>query len=612
MTLPEWALLQVSLRAELESAWREFAATYVDEMGALVPSGRPIGRDGADDFLEAIFNWPTLYTIGGSADLLQCCKRVWRGVGRQLEGLGLFRDGFELGYDWFHVGEGLELFYNLCIAAPDDPELVDAAARFASLYLPDSPAGNYDDALRIIRAPHNGAGGPRPGLEDELPRFGTERTELQTYGLPVRGLPGIAEWADLDEPGNAERMAAAMQERFGSGDVAVNLSAVSLVTIAWLLTGEARWRDWIADYVGGWIERAEDNGGLIPDNVGIDGSVGTAFDGRWYGGLYGWTWPHGIHSLLPAALNAGAGLLTACDDPSGLALARGILETASGNAVHAVPADRAMTMKRRWSTHFGDEFGSELELWPTRFGDDGWFDEQPPQVAFPVWLWYLSHAGGDQAFLDRLRGTGGWDWGRVRPFRDKEEAGHEDAWFAAITGGDIEGFATRMLTMAHGQVRERLDAMRADDMAGFDQDRWQRVNPVVTEALVMTALGAPQALYNGGLQYATVRYLDPETGRPGLPPRVAALVESIGPDRIIVQLVNLAESDTCLIVQTGGFAEYEIVAAEGVDADGGDPAHVDSRGASRVVVQVPGRSRVRVTLEVVPSRGGATLRGTAR
>jgi hypothetical protein len=134
----------------------------------------------------------------------------------------------------------------------------------------------------------------------------------------------------------------------------------------------------------------------------------------------------------------------------------------------------------------------------------------------------------------------------------------------------------------------------------------------VTEALVMTALGAPQALYNGGLQYATVRYLDPETGRPGLPPRVAALVESIGPDRIIVQLVNLAESDTCLIVQTGGFAEYEIVAAEGVDADGGDPAHVDSRGASRVVVQVPGRSRVRVTLEVVPSRGGATLRGTAR
>jgi len=608
MTVPDWARLQISLRAELEFAWREFASVYVDERGHVRPGGRPIGRDGADDFLEAIFNWPTLYMIGGSPDLLACCKRVWKGIAEQLEDLGMFRDGFEIGYDWFHIGEGMQLFYNLCIASPDDPELTEAAVRFASLYLPDASEGNYDEALNIIRAPHNGAGGPRAGIEDELPRFGTERSELAGYGLPIRGLPGIEEWADLDLPGNAERMAQEMQRRFGSGDVAVNLSSVSLTTLAWLLTGDERWRRWIARYVAGWLERAEANGGLLPDNVGADGVVGALCSGSWYGGLYGWTWPHGIHSLLPAALNAGAGLRSSDGDERGLDLARRILDTVREQSVRAVPSRTTMTMKGRWRTHFDEEFDRELELWPTRLAQDGWFDFQPPQVAFPVWLWFHSRSVEDRARLDGLRREGGWDWARVRRFRDKEEAGHEDAWFAAVADGDMENFATQILTMARGQVHERLAAMHADDLdSGFDQDRWQHVNPVVTEALVMTALGAPQALYNGGLQYSTVRYLDPLSGRPGLPENVAALVESIDAERTVVQLVNLAETPVSVIVQAGGFSEHVVVSAELRRLDGDDGAASFVPGRSRVTVDVPARSCGRLILKLEPSAAGATL-----
>lgn len=599
MTVPEWALLQVSLRERLEDAWREFAAKYVAADGRLTPGGRPIGRDGADDFLEAIFNWPTLYAIGGSPELLECSLRVWRGVTEQLEELGLFRDGFEVGYDWFHIGEGLELFYGLCVAAPQNVELRDAVIRFASLYLPDSAAHNYDGELDMIRAPHNGAGGPRPGLEDELPRFGTERVELRPYGLPIVGLPGIETWDDLDEPGNAERMAEAMQRRFGSGDVAVNLNVVSLVTLAWLLTGERRWRDWVERYVAAWMVRARDNQGLLPDNVGADGAVGGEPVASWFGGLYGWTWPHGIHSLLPAALNAGAGMLTVSGDAKALDLASGILDAVRRQAVRDVPSDRAMTMKRRWSIHFDDEFSTELELWPTRYSLDGWFDYQPPQVAFPVWLWWHGRRSGDRERLETMRIRGGWDWNRVRPFRDKEEAGHEDAWFAALEDGDVERFAASFLAVAHRQVDERLRALRADDVAsGFDQDRWQRVNPVVTEALTMTALGAPQALYNGGLQHAFVRYFDPASGRPGLPPRVAALVESIEPEHAAVQLVNLGDRPAEIVLQAGGFSEHVIEHAVMHNLRTGAETTLGVDGPSRVSVELPAGERVRVALRL--------------
>jgi hypothetical protein len=92
-----------------------------------------------------------------------------------------------------------------------------------------------------------------------------------------------------------------MEERMSRGDVAPNLALTSLVTNAWLLTGEERYRRWVLDYVEVWMKRTRANGGLLPDNVGLSGQVGEYTGGRWYGGLYGWTWPHGFYNLQMAA-----------------------------------------------------------------------------------------------------------------------------------------------------------------------------------------------------------------------------------------------------------------------------------------------------------------------
>ena len=58
---------------------------------------------------------------------------------------------------------------------------------------------------------------------------------------------------------------------------------------------------------------------------------------------------------------------------------------------------------------------------------------------------------------------------------------------------------------------------------------------MTTEALIQLTLGAPQLLYNGGLLLARLRYFDAQRRRPGLPPDVAALVETLEARRTVVQ-----------------------------------------------------------------------------
>ena len=111
-----------------------------------------------------------------------------------------------------------------------------------------------------------------------------------------------------------------MTARMGTGDTAVNLAAAGLVLNAWILTGDSRYRDWIEHYVGAWRVRAAANDGIIPDNVGPDGVVGSLLDGRWYGGHYGWSWPHGWYSVGCAAAVAALAAAAATGDDSYLDL----------------------------------------------------------------------------------------------------------------------------------------------------------------------------------------------------------------------------------------------------------------------------------------------------
>jgi len=285
---PAWAVLERKLIDVMNAAVYPFLEKYTQEDGTLIWRDTWYNsRDGADDFYESSYNWPLFYLLGGGDHLLTYGQRQWDAITRQLTKFGLVHKEYELGYDQFHQGESYIYFYFLCLADPTNPLNRERAQRFAGLYLnEDLEAPNYDPVHKIIRAPHNGSGGPRWGIMDGEPAYNWG-PGMRVYGLPFHDLPGINHYDDLQDEAKARQMGEAMQQRMGQGDVAGNLIVTSLLANAYLLTGEAKYRDWIVDYVDAWMARAQQNGGLLPDNVGLSGQVGETLHGKWYGGLYG-------------------------------------------------------------------------------------------------------------------------------------------------------------------------------------------------------------------------------------------------------------------------------------------------------------------------------------
>ena len=598
---PGWAIAQRELFALLDRAWRRFAGDFTGPDGRLGYEGELTTRDGVDDFYETFFNWPQLYLLGGADDLLAKSEHHWEGVTRQLTELGMLHDEYERGYDWFHQGESLLLLYFLCMAAP--ARWRDRALRFAELYV-DPVHGNYDPVHRIIRRPHNGSDPAREGLFDGdsypwLPR------EARTYGFPL-------EWLPPEDSALGEQM----RRRMGVGDTAVNLAASGLVLNALLLSGDGRYRDWLAEYVGAWRERAAANGGILPDNVAPDGTVGGLLEGRWYGGHYGWSWPHGWYSVGHAAVVGALSAALATGDDTFTDLVRPALDEmiAQGKVMAFTEADSSLGSK--WSVQLREDVHTPTLHVPFRHDDRGWFDYNPMLMGVPVALWHHSASAEDRDRIDRLRAASGYDWQTVRPFRSKEEAGHEEPWFAYLAGDD-PGYPERILAAAQAQVRHRLTRMeryRDRDVPEADIHLWQQSNPVVTEALVQLTWGAPQVVYNGGLQQARVRYYDAQARRPGLPPSVSALVSSIDPEETVLDLVNLdPEERRSVIVQAGAFAEHHIRTArysvcddpswigDLYDYGHGEPAVTSTSigvGGPWLQVELPRSTRIRLTLRL--------------
>ena len=191
--------------------------------------------------------------------------------------------------------------------------------RFAELYV-DPAHGNYDPVTRIIRRAHNGSDPGRTGLFDgpALPVAGAAKRDPTAFPLDWLVPDGAPEPERARDP----RLTGEMTARLGTGDTAMNLAATGLVLNAWILTGEPRYRDWIERYVTAWAERAAANDGILPDNAGPDGVVGSRLDGRWYGGHYGWSWPHGWYSVGQAAAVGALAAATVTGDQSYLDLVR--------------------------------------------------------------------------------------------------------------------------------------------------------------------------------------------------------------------------------------------------------------------------------------------------
>lgn len=573
-TIPAWALLQRALFDALAASVDPYLTKYTLPDGSLRwgGTGAQHGRDDKDDFYEAFYNWPLLYLLGGDARLLALSHRHWNAVTAQLTRLGLVSDEFDVGADFFHQGEGLTYFYFLCLADPANPRLAERARRFADLYV-DPAAGNYDAANTIVLAPHTGSKGALAGYKDGDPAP-TWPDDMVVYGLPFDDVPSVPDFAALKRPEAARAIGEAMNDRFGSGDVISNLAITSLTTNAYLMGGGEHYRQWTLEYVAAWQARAVANGGIVPDNVGVNGVVGDRLAGRWYGGLYGWSWPHGFYNIAQSVTIAGmnAALLSASDDPLDLARAQfdAVLAQASVRDVR----DMTMSLRHHWLPHLSFESDEALRVAPQpvetlvapyRYGVQGWFDEQPvlPTVAVTIYMATLDKR--DHARLATLRAGDRADWNRVDPGRTKEDAGHEAAWLGFLRG-ENPGFPEAMLNAAIANVERRVAQIVTDetDLTQVTEaevhtlvHHWQKLNPVTTEALVLLTLGGPQHLYNGGLLFGRVRYFDAIECRPGLPQDVAALVSEVSADRTVAELVNIsATTARSVIIQAGVFAEH--------------------------------------------------------
>jgi len=484
---PQWAVLERELFAAASRAAELMSRTYSAEDGSMRFSGTvgglPDDRDGVDDFYESFSNWGQFYLLGGGRAILDAARWHWHGLTKQLGSLGMLTDEYERAYDWFHQGESFEMFGFLCAADPDDDGLATRARRFARLYT-DPSRGNFDPEQGIIRAPHTGSEGPKYGFTGGEPYFPWSE-DFILYGLPLDwvGVPDV-ETAFAD-PAAGRLLGREMWERMSRGDTAINLAATSLVMNAALLD-EPGAAEWVRAYTDRWARAVTDEG-ILADSIGLDGQVGEYLEGRWYGGHYGWSWPHGLHSVGTALLVAVQNQAVLGGPNPLLDIARSTLDQVIARRKMVLPSESDGSMAHRWTMKWTDPEQPSVMV-PYRRGDVGWHDYMPMQTALPTALWHLT---GDPADLERLRVLeleSSYSWAQWFGFKDKEDAGHEEPWLVFLRG-ENPSYPEAALQFALDECRRREALMTPEDAEGItDFNHWQHRNPISTEALVQLTL----------------------------------------------------------------------------------------------------------------------------
>ena len=563
--VPSWALWQRRLFDTFDVAVHPFLEHFTHDSNSDHP-GEFIwddawGGGSPDDFYEPFFNWPLVYLMGGGDHLLQLAERQWEAVTGQLTRLGTVSKEYGIREDQMHQSESDVLFYHLSLANPKGDRREQRARRFAGFYLNEDPeAINYDPDKRILLSGLSGSHGPyyEPLEARDSKSYNPLGSSMEVYSLPFFDLPGIDSVQDLADPAKARCMGQALFDRWRLGDTPTNLSVTSLMTNAFLLTGDEKYRNWVVEYTDGWLERARANDGLLPDNVGLSGQVGEYTDGKWYGGRYGWTFPHGFLTLQKATLDAAANAQLLTRDADYLELPRRQMERILELGEVRDVRQQQMSVSERWLGQFESMDTHETFLVPYRYGDAGWFDWQPMGSLYMATLWNLSMADADWDSMERVRGLENHDWRQVFAQHTKEDSGHEQPWLRWLAG-DNDRYPEQILDATHQIACRRLALLPEDQAVGTQHHvhHWQWGNPVSSEALIQLTLGGPQPIYNGGLLHVRLRYFDDDRKRPGLPQDCGALVQTLTADRTVVRLVNLHPLEhRRLTIQGGAFGEH--------------------------------------------------------
>lgn len=551
---PNWALLQRHLFDVLDAAAIDFADRYTRSDGTLYWRTEWPGMDGSDDPYEGFMNFPLLHALGGSSALLDRARVIWDGITWQWTQYGQIHDEFDGYYDWMHHGEGYLFQYFLGLADPTSLKERGRAVKFATLYTTDR-AGNWDHEHCLIRSPITGSRGPR--YHQTAEDWSTHREILDNYLPPFEDLPGVHPY-DMACPWSDEATYAEILTRINArqakGDVPLNLAATSMATHAFLHTGDPAFRDWVLDYTATWAVRTAENGGITPDNIGLSGRIGEYNDGKWWGGYYGWRWPHGAFSILEPLCIAATNAVLLTGDQRHLALPRSQL-------------DMLWSLRR-------EEDGKTLV--PNRHYDSGWRDWRELHPMYGVHLWMMSleeqdaeraERGLSAAFdtIDTCFSGYARNIGGHMGFN-----GNTAQWFAYIRGRD-PGYPERRLRTTLETVAAQIARYRSDENDPLTMDHyhesmtihmWQDLTPILCEALVQLTMGGPMHVYHGGLQHASLRWFDADARRAGLPRGVAALVHRIDNEGVTVTLVNTSPlAPARAILRAGAFGEHEIISA---------------------------------------------------
>ena len=567
---PGWALLQRRLMRLMEDAVQPMVDKYAEKGGAFYYA------DDVDDLYESAYNWALFYAMGADRKVLDLGLQQWHATTRFFSDdivsrvhprfqAQIHHEYYNLASaganEWYHQGEGNMAFYHFGLADPTISENVRRAKRFAAMFMDEDPeAPNYDPLHRIFRSPIQTSVGPmRHATVDNVIMWlqgGETGYEKGYRPYKVRATldPVVTDlegnW--FENPARREEILKLFDHIVLNGDVPHSLGSTALITNAFLYTGEDKYKRWVLDYTGAWMERIEANDGVLPDNVGPTGKIGENRRGLWWGGLYGWNSFVGHYIMFTGLTIAAECALLLTGDFGYLELLRSQIRLLMDNAVT------------------GED--GQLLL-PSRYGADGWeyvredFEYEKGRF-FPFRLQELAHlyhasmAPDDYDFIARIReGDKVRDWNHVPVLGEKSYADTELARFQYYDGRNPD-WPEKILQAEYQNARTDFQTILNEnrDARTLIADNPSPPTTVYTKGLTQVTMGAPQSIYTGGLLRATVRYFDADRTRPGLPPDVAALVDKLGADSAGLQLVNLNPGETRnLIVQAGAFAEHEFV-----------------------------------------------------
>lgn len=631
-SMPGWAYLELQALSTLSRA-PEMLKDYLTGDGEIiwpecVKDFQTFAYSNVDNAFEGFQNLPLLYMLGGDDSLLAYSQHEYDALVRQFSSrrkhdLGIPEEEAErLGrntmlvdecfpdLDWMHTGEALMFLYHLLLANPAHIRNRDRIMKIAGYHFGENPAGferNYDPVNHVFKTSYFGSNGPA------WKKYGHPIYHshwMDSYGLAFYDVPGVRTYLDLADPEKAARYGAAYGERMKHCDTVTNMLSTSLAACAYALSGDVQYKDFITGYVGAWRERAK-TCPVMPDNAGPTGKVGETMGGRFWGGHYGWTHPHGYYFIEDALIVGGenerlvSGREDALDwardmydyliDKYGIAREDGgvlfpqkhadpdsfIEFLGRANAPQTAPAETAPEMRRYLQTDGWYEYGTANNAhWGHIFAASlSEADYRRMKEILPPERLTVSKAniaskykGGQHAAYVRYL-CGDYPEFPEAILQHTLDVFHRQN---VILSGEKSGVSAGMGYEPDGEgewdmLRRITAELREKHGLSFDESvvhsYYQTFllyrQPTSVEGLLNLTMGAMSPIYNGGLLSAEVRWFDMDRRRPGLCEGCAALIEAIDPAGYTVTLVNTDVHAHNLALQGGAYGEHEILSVTG-------------------------------------------------